>query len=74
MATRKKQSEMPEQSQCSICAYWERLPPERDMEDDAGLCRRYPPVVLLDNSEPFTIWPLTEDTDMCGEFRARLNG
>lgn len=74
MATRKKQAEMPEQSQCSSCAYWERLPAEREMEDDTGLCRRYPPVVLLDGSDPFTIWPLTDDVDLCGEFRARLNG
>lgn len=73
MATRKKVIEATDRAQCSQCAYWERLPPERDMEDDAGLCRRYPPVVLLDNSDPFTIWPLTDETDMCGEYRARMN-
>lgn len=73
MATRKKHVEAVNTAQCSSCAYWDRLPPERDMEDDAGLCRRYPPVVLLDDGEPFTIWPLTDDADMCGEYRARLN-
>lgn len=73
MATRKKQFDVPDKAQCSACAYWERMTDDRDMEDDAGLCRRYPPVVLLDDSEPFTIWPITDDVDMCGEYQARLN-
>lgn len=73
MATQKNKQDADGQAQCSSCAHWIRLPPERDMEDDAGFCRRYPPVVLSDNGEPFTVFPLTDEDDQCGEYRARFN-
>lgn len=56
--------------QCLFCANF-----LADVEDEEGLgqCRRYPPVVIQDEDGPYSTFPLVTETEVCGEFRRRVN-
>jgi hypothetical protein len=47
---------------CGNCAHW-----EGNSEGTAGFCLRFPPVVIVDDEEACTVWPITESTERCGE-------
>lgn len=65
----------PEGVNCSTCAYWIRDARHVGMEAQDGDCRRHPPQMMYSENEgPFSLWPLVEITDFCGEWRARMNG
>lgn len=54
---------------CENCRFWARA-----HSAGIGICRRYPPVVLLGTREPLTIEterPLTRPPDWCGEWQER---
>ncbi len=75
MATKKK-PEPAEASRisCATCAYWVRDQRHSGMEASDGDCRRYPPQMMFSENEgPFSLWPLVEINDACGEWRARMN-
>jgi hypothetical protein len=62
---------------CGTCRWWGGWP-----DDDAGLCRRYPPAFGAREMEPGEVeaghlaadrgfWPVTDSDDWCGEWRPR---
>ncbi len=51
---------------CDDCRYWSAPPTGKTV----GECRRYPPVVLAEQSDE---WPWTGATDWCGEFVALVD-
>lgn len=61
---------------CETCRFWH--PPRLWKNDEAGLCRRYPPVARgtwhpddeLSIYES-TFYPLTADVEWCGEWQAK---
>lgn len=47
---------------------------EFDKRDDAGFCKRYPPVYAQDEAgETMVTYPVVSSGDWCGEFRPRAN-
>lgn len=55
---------------CASCRFWNRS------EDDAQnrrerACRCHPPSVLVDAAsfEAYTVWPMTQPDDWCGEYQ-----
>jgi len=50
---------------CEICVYW-----AKDPEVRTGACRRYAPEPGT-GKEELAVWPMTLNTDWCGEFRRR---
>ena len=79
MATRRKADPKPakpvnDRPSCATCAYWIRDARHSGMESTDGDCRRYPPQMMFSENEgPFSLWPLVEHSDCCGEYRGRLN-
>lgn len=71
----KPEKDEPQPATCGLCCYWIRLPSDTKIESQDGECRRMPPQLLHDPSEntPYALWPIVEDTDFCGEWRARMN-
>ena len=66
-----KKPESPDSDSCASCVHW-----IEDKEPGGigrfGECRRYPPAVLLNSEdEPVCLWPMTDDTHCCGEFKQR---
>ena len=63
---------------CETCRFWEE--DTRKVTEYDGYCRFKPPVVMIDDSdsdsdsECFTVWPGTENTDWCGEYRPGNEG
>lgn len=54
---------------CPSCRYYEALDPKRTQGKVLGLCKRYPPTVVIDSDgDPASVWPLVKDTNLCGEF------
>lgn len=76
MATKKKpEPKVADRACCATCAYWIRDKRHTGMDGTDGDCRRYPPQMMFSENEgPFSLWPLVEDSDACGEWRARMNG
>ncbi len=68
---RNRAEEMMIFASCEDCAYWSRHT-WQDGEAILGECRRNPPLKsrVLRNPD-ITIFPLTFDTDACGEFLQR---
>ncbi len=69
---------------CGECAYWRmfcKAGQRADVDEDRGVCRRYPPVldpdfVRMNESEPTddpNVWisPVTVSDEFCGEWKAR---
>ena len=57
------------QGTCSTCHHW-----ERQEQDECGTCHRYPPQVVFAGADDsggdcYSVWPQTDLTDQCGEFR-----
>lgn len=50
---------------CEICVYW-----AKETEVRTGACRRYAPEPAP-GKEQLAVWPLTLNTNWCGEFRRR---
>ena len=74
MATKKIKAETLQPPRCSLCCYWIRLPSDTQIVSENGECRRSPPQLLHDpENGPYAVWPLTENTDYCGEWKARMN-
>jgi hypothetical protein len=36
-------------------------------QEDVGICRRYPPAILNDGDAAFTVHPIVDATEWCGE-------
>jgi len=54
---------------CELCKFWYEI-----VElDKAGLCKRFPPCILLDEDKEnfITVRPRTNFDDWCGEFEKR---
>jgi len=53
---------------CKNCCYWQRTVAEDiqegTLQETLGICRLIPPAVL----ESGTRWPMTKESDWCGEF------
>ena len=48
---------------CATCAHWDTVP-----DAERGLCRRFAPRPVVGQTGSIaTDWPVTEDTDWCGE-------
>jgi hypothetical protein len=69
--------------ECSNCAYWDWQGGEFKNEG-IGRCRRYPPVLMAgllkkfdsvynDNIVNFFTYPMTVDSDTCGEWKYDIN-
>ena len=56
--------------QCLFCRHF-----RADIEDADGLgeCRRYPPVVVSDEDGPYSVFPLIDEDQVCGEFSRKVN-
>jgi hypothetical protein len=55
---------------CKDCLYYK---PEVGIEmvHDFGSCTRFPPVVVLDpEGDPFSMFPLVNSDEHCGEWKA----
>jgi hypothetical protein len=52
---------------CERCLFWDSSA-SADVDYDTGQCRRMPPG--FDDRTSLAVWPFTEDTDWCGEFKA----
>jgi hypothetical protein len=53
---------------CATCAFIQTEPGQ-----DAGYCRRYPPVVVSSEEGEYSAFPVVEMIDFCGEYRRRTN-
>jgi hypothetical protein len=51
---------------CESCRFWEPT-----SAGDRGWCRRKSPVPFLGEKNRDALWPMTTDTDWCGEYRKR---
>ena len=57
---------------CDGCVYWVENKDEGSI-GRCGDCRRYPPTVLLDSKDAMIcVFPYTESTDSCGEFKQKV--
>jgi hypothetical protein len=58
---------------CGCCRFWEQT--ERSPGINMGECRRYAPrqAVKEDTESAYTVWPLTDSADWCGEFKEGLS-
>lgn len=62
----------PESDSCAQCVFWLE-DKEPGSVGRCGTCRRFPPTVLLDSEDSvMSLWPYTEATDLCGEFKQRV--
>lgn len=55
-----------EKKECKSCQFW------KETESGLGLCKRYPPVIVggdLCLSGPVCKFPVTHDTELCGEYK-----
>ncbi len=65
------------EARCVSCRFWsfyETLNVGVDTQYSRGECRRYaprPPADASGRMEHGRIWPITADTDWCGEFQPR---
>lgn len=66
-STRVEESPQKQLGECKDCLYF--LPKQERRE---GLCRKYPPrvVVVPGTSESVTCWPVVERGEGCGEFES----
>lgn len=54
--------------QCLFCEHF-----RADVEGDGlGECRRFPPVVVADEEGPYSMFPLIEEVEVCGEFKRKV--
>ena len=55
---------------CVNCEFWVAIPEPEGSIPHRGRCQRYPPTVVYNNSQwpADMVWPMTSDTDWCGEF------
>lgn len=51
---------------CEQCIFWDNSA-RADVDYETGQCRRTPPG--FDDRTGLAVWPFTEDTDWCGEFK-----
>ena len=74
------------QATCSICRYYYKTRDREIAEDqgvewevfgETGICRRYPPVVIMEirdgdsrRGEEFSVWPEVSADNWCGEYAA----
>lgn len=73
------------EERCDGCRYWRKIDSSRDDDHIIGECRRYAPTIVagmvpegatmdaFDEHER-RIWPETDDSDWCGEWRAKKEG
>lgn len=59
---------------CEECFYWDSSTQLRDADPDTtGQCRKRAPSMDTTYGSPqVAMWPITEDADWCGEFRAKV--
>ena len=64
-------SEASAEPECSSCKFWDRN--TNRVSEEVGICRRYPPSIpplqRSDDCEDFAVWPLTVDSEWCGEHK-----
>ncbi len=54
--------------QCGTCAFHAMEP-----KDDVGICRRFPPKVVVINDDIVMAVPATTADEWCGEFKRRTS-
>jgi hypothetical protein len=57
----------PEIQSCATCRCFVAEP-----KDELGLCKRYPPVVVVIEDDPVSTFPAVERDEICGEYAIRL--
>jgi hypothetical protein len=55
---------------CERCRHWHELTETRD-EERHGLCRRFPPIPVMDEEGVTSIYPFTAPDETCGEYGAQ---
>ena len=72
MSTRPDVSkESPNLDICAECVHWVENKEEGSV-GRCGDCRRYPPRVMLDSEDSvMCVFPYTDHSDLCGEFKQR---
>jgi hypothetical protein len=55
---------------CTNCAHFRRAPSETAEEQDFGECRAHPPLLIVVDDEPVSMYPLVTADEYCGEHRA----
>lgn len=59
--------------ECSSCRFWDRN--TNQVSEEVGICRRYPPSIpplqRSEDCETFAVWPLTVDSEWCGEHKLK---
>jgi hypothetical protein len=63
---------------CQYCGHWEKTVPAEDIGQRlGGLCKRHAPhpfvkplSQITPNEESWSLWPSTDYTDGCGEWKA----
>lgn len=50
---------------CSNCVYW------NNHASSGGVCKRYPPKIVVVNGDSKSQWPITKSNDTCGEFKSK---
>lgn len=55
---------------CETCRFWKLI------EEEYGVCRRYPPKVFEDTiaRDTYSAWPDTTKTAWCGEYSFQMKG
>lgn len=58
---------------CKNCRYW-KLVDVKDNKVEIGACNRFPPSVSVnENEESFSLRPITDWNEFCGEFELKLD-
>jgi len=55
---------------CTNCRHFERAKSETEEALDFGECRFYPPVMLVLNDEPTSMFPIVDELSVCGQYKA----
>ena len=56
---------------CSDCRWWDHQHATlREVPPNYGYCRKHFPVIYQRENHYYGGWPLTDQDDLCGEYRA----
>ena len=56
---------------CETCRWWDRGHESlQGVPENYGYCRKHYPVIYQREGHYYGGWPLTDRTDLCGEYKA----